>query len=327
MLVGRYGVVDRREGGKRRQDTEGVCGNPNDTGTKCSVVGGRAKWCCKSDATNQGMRELWRPEEDQLLKATVAAHGAQNWQDIAEIVNHYVSGKYKKWRSPKSCRQRWNEHLDPKLRLDPLNEDEKQKIVELQQKFGNQWTTIAQELGNRSPNTVKNFWYNHHRKARGLDPSTSQSNSEGKSTDVGSSDRGNSVAEQQSVSPTNDEQRREHMETYVAENYRRVSSMVTGNPQLYVWSSFPHTLVQESVNPVSMGFYAGTERGTVRLHTERPGPSPLGAHHRQNCTPNNMYHSSASRNAGHGYQHDASEEETMELFGQSAVPQNPYIPR
>jgi len=319
-------VVERRTEGSGCRARWGG-GNPNDTRTKCSVVRARARWCCKSDASNEGMRELWRPEEDQLLKATVTAHGAQNWQEIAEIVNHYVSGKYKKWRSPKSCRQRWNEHLNPKLRLDPLNENEKQKIVELQQKFGNQWTTIAHELGNRSPNTVKNFWYNHHRKTRGLDPSTSQSNSEGKSTDVGSSDRGNSVAEQQSVSPKNNDQGREHMETYAAENYRQYSSTVTGNSHPYGWKSFPHTLVQESINPVGVGFYAGTEIGRARPHTERPRPSPLGAHHRQNYAPYSIYHSPASSNVGHGYQHAASEEETMELFGKSAVPQNPYIPR
>lgn len=282
----------------------------------------------QTDKTDRHMRELWRPEEDELLKATVTARGAQNWQDIADAVNRYVSKEGRKWRSPKSCRQRWNEHLNPALRLDPLTEVEKQAIVELQQKFGNQWTVIAQELGNRSPNTVKNFWYNYHRKSRGLDPTASVSISDGQSTDGGSSDPGHSRGEQQGVRTNiKGDQDEDHLKASTAGNYAQYLNMPMHVPLPNIQNAYLTALSQVGQNPMGMGLYPGTDRGLPRAHAPHPQPSPLGAHHPQEFAPSVILHTQAS--SSHSYrQHDGvGEERTMELFGKSVVPQNPYQPR
>lgn len=110
------------------------------------------------------MREPWTEEEDRILEISVAKIGYQDWKSVSTMVNRLSSREGTKWRCPKSCRQRWSEHLDPGISNDPLTEDEKERILGLHRRHGNQWALIARKLGNRSSNTVKNFWYNHRRK-------------------------------------------------------------------------------------------------------------------------------------------------------------------
>ncbi|KAK4113793.1 hypothetical protein N656DRAFT_707101, partial [Canariomyces notabilis] len=107
-------------------------------------------------------RGPWTQLEDQQLRDAVrmvqleAAHQRrdQTWVRIStEIV---------KTRTPKQCRERWEQNLKPGLRHDPITAEEGAEILRLHKKLGNKWAKIAQHLPGRCDNAVKN-WFNGHR--------------------------------------------------------------------------------------------------------------------------------------------------------------------
>jgi len=49
----------------------------------------------------------WSKEEDKLVLSLVQSNGAQKWTNIA----HYLPG-----RIGKQCRERWHNHLNPRIK-------------------------------------------------------------------------------------------------------------------------------------------------------------------------------------------------------------------
>ncbi|KZZ88027.1 FlbD protein [Ascosphaera apis ARSEF 7405] len=98
--------------------------------------------------TNQ-RRGPWLPEEDQQLLALVNAQGASNWVRIAESM---------KFRTPKQCRERFHQNLKPSLNHEPITPEEGAMIEQMVREMGRRWAEIARRLGNRSDNSVKNWW-------------------------------------------------------------------------------------------------------------------------------------------------------------------------
>ncbi|KAI5308811.1 hypothetical protein KEM55_004800 [Ascosphaera atra] len=94
-------------------------------------------------------RGPWLPEEDQQLLALVNAQGASNWVRIAEGM---------KYRTPKQCRERFHQNLKPTLNHDPITPEEGAMIEQMVREMGRRWAEIARRLGNRSDNSVKNWW-------------------------------------------------------------------------------------------------------------------------------------------------------------------------
>ena len=47
------------------------------------------------------------------------------------------------------CRERWANHLDPKLKRTPWTNDEDKQLLILQKKHGNRWSKISQILKGR----------------------------------------------------------------------------------------------------------------------------------------------------------------------------------
>lgn len=101
-------------------------------------------------STQYCTRGSWSQQEDEQLIAAVTQLGPKKWTDIAKFVPT---------RSSKQCRERWFHCLDPKIRHDPFEAWEDQKILEMQREIGNKWAVIAQKLPGRSPSSVKNRWY------------------------------------------------------------------------------------------------------------------------------------------------------------------------
>lgn len=52
-------------------------------------------------------------------------------------------------RTTKQCRERWSNHLDPTLKKTKWTEEEDAQLVEAQNRLGNTWTRIAQEMPGR----------------------------------------------------------------------------------------------------------------------------------------------------------------------------------
>jgi hypothetical protein len=74
------------------------------------------------------------------------------WSDISVLLCGLRTGK--------QCRERWYNHLDPKLKKKiPWNEEEDALLLHYQVEYGNSWTKISHHIPGRSENEVKNRWY------------------------------------------------------------------------------------------------------------------------------------------------------------------------
>ncbi|KAH0788716.1 Myb-like DNA-binding domain containing protein [Histomonas meleagridis] len=95
-------------------------------------------------------RGTWNQQEDEMLTTAVNQLGPKKWTDIAKFVPT---------RTPKQCRERWFQRLQPGIRHDPFEPWEDQVIIQSQKELGNRWSLIAQKLQGRSPSSIKNRWY------------------------------------------------------------------------------------------------------------------------------------------------------------------------
>lgn len=96
----------------------------------------------------------WTPEEDATLMEIVAEDGSENWTSVSHKM--WARGRHR--RIGKQCRERWFNHLDPKVKKGPWTPDEDRVIVELHTAWGNRWTKIAHHLVGRPANAIKNHW-------------------------------------------------------------------------------------------------------------------------------------------------------------------------
>ena len=101
----------------------------------------------------------WIPSEDEVILKYVFYKGKSNdnmmWGNLQESLNG---------RSGKSCRERWFNHFDPKIKRTDWSQEEQWVLFILRNQQNEKWSLISKKLMGRTDNAVKNYWNSRLRK-------------------------------------------------------------------------------------------------------------------------------------------------------------------
>jgi len=95
-------------------------------------------------------------KEDDAITQLVRKYGDKNWTLIA---NKLIDEFKIKHRNGKQCRERWHNHLDPKVVKEGFTKEEEKLLFDHHDIYGNKWSEISKKLNGRSENLIKNYYY------------------------------------------------------------------------------------------------------------------------------------------------------------------------
>ena len=156
-------MMEPKESNSAEEDRSALAHPQENVGSDVDEADGRERRPAAQNASSlfgefaQKSRHFveWSPEDDAaLIKATQnfpMRKNSINWSRIAAECGLTIP------RTAKQCRERFQNHLDPKLNRTPWLEDEDNLIIDLQAQHGNSWAAISRALGGgRTEHSVKN---------------------------------------------------------------------------------------------------------------------------------------------------------------------------
>ena len=86
--------------------------------------------------------------EDEILKAAVSKYGLNQWARVSSLLAR---------KTPKQCKARWSEWLDPGIRKIEWSKEEDEKLLHLAKLMPTQWRTIAPIVGRTATQCLERY--------------------------------------------------------------------------------------------------------------------------------------------------------------------------
>lgn len=91
---------------------------------------------------------VWKNTEDEILKAAVMKYGKNQWARISSLLTR---------KTPKQCKARWFEWLDPSIKKTEWAKEEDEKLLHLAKLMPTQWRTIAPIVGRTAGQCLERY--------------------------------------------------------------------------------------------------------------------------------------------------------------------------
>ncbi|KZZ90453.1 pre-mRNA splicing factor CEF1 [Moelleriella libera RCEF 2490] len=91
---------------------------------------------------------VWTNIEDEILKASVSKYGLNQWARVSSLLAR---------KTPKQCKARWNEWLDPTIKKIEWSKEEDEKLLHLAKIMPTQWRTIAPMVGRTANQCLERY--------------------------------------------------------------------------------------------------------------------------------------------------------------------------
>ncbi|KAL9945822.1 hypothetical protein ACHAQF_004162 [Verticillium nonalfalfae] len=91
---------------------------------------------------------VWTNIEDEILKASVSKYGLNQWARVSSLLAR---------KTPKQCKARWNEWLDPSIKKIEWSKEEDEKLLHLAKLMPTQWRTIAPVVGRTANQCLERY--------------------------------------------------------------------------------------------------------------------------------------------------------------------------
>jgi hypothetical protein len=95
-------------------------------------------------------KRTWSSEEDELIKKAIKTLKGDdlkvfnNWNDVAKIM--FFQTERRIFRTPKSCRERWYNHLDESKKKDDFSVEEDLTLINFILKESKSWSKIVKVM-------------------------------------------------------------------------------------------------------------------------------------------------------------------------------------
>lgn len=106
-------------------------------------------WPPYPNTTDPNAKTLYRTNiEDEILKASVSKYGLNQWARVSSLLAR---------KTPKQCKARWSEWLDPGIRKIEWSKEEDEKLLHLAKLMPTQWRTIAPIVGRTATQCLERY--------------------------------------------------------------------------------------------------------------------------------------------------------------------------
>ncbi|KDN51356.1 hypothetical protein K437DRAFT_273005 [Tilletiaria anomala UBC 951] len=135
---------------------------------------------------------IWTNVEDEILKSAISKYGKNQWARISSLLVR---------KTPKQCKARWTEWLDPAIKKTDWSKEEDEKLLHMAKLMPTQWRTIAPIVGRTANQCLERY-------QKLLDEAEARDRAEGEGRDAGPSSLGLTGDGSGGAAPTADDVRR-----------------------------------------------------------------------------------------------------------------------